>query len=260
MLSQVGRFAAEAGADRRTVATTPQLNMAGPAQSDHLIHFTGRPIGRQLTPSVPPEIRAMTPQQRLDSILGSASVRAFAPFGVERPAVCFSESPPEHMVHLVADIGFPPWGIVVSRVDFVANGGGAVAYLPDHVRDDFPPHLRHWVVPFKTDGGLGDWSHEREWRLPMPKIPESDNYYPAIDFRATTVLQAVLVGEPSRRPTPVGTGMWIDHTTGDPHPGPATPYCEEQTEPPRLWREAQEIWAWNPAARRIDKYTLSELN
>lgn len=134
----------------------------------------------------------MSPQQRLDSILGSASVRAFAPFGVQRPAVCFSESPPEHMGHLVADLGFPPWGIVVSRSAFVANGGGAVAYLPDYVRNEFPPDLRHWVVPFTTDGRLGDWSHEREWRLPMPKIPGSGDYHSAIGFRDTTVLEAVL--------------------------------------------------------------------
>ncbi|MFD8354917.1 hypothetical protein ACFV1X_39115 [Streptomyces coelicoflavus] len=242
------------------MATTPLLNMAGPAQSDHLIHFTGRPIGRQPTPSVPAEIRTMSPQQRLDSILGSASVRAFAPFGVERPAVCFSESPPDHMVHLIADLGFPPWGIVVSRSDFVATGGGAVAYLPDHVRDEFPPDLRHWVVPFMTDGRLGDWSHEREWRLPMPKIPGSGDYHSAIGFPDTTVLQAVLIGEPDWQPTPVGTGVWIDKTTGLPHAGQINVFCEEQTAWPRLWREAQEIWVWSPAARRIDKYTPADLN
>jgi hypothetical protein len=203
----------------------------------------------------------MSPQQRLDSILNSASLRAFAPFGVDRPAVCFSESPPAHMVHLIADLGFPPWGIVVSRSQFVANGGGAVAYLPDHVvREEIPSYLRHWVVPFKTDGQLGDWSHEREWRLPMPKRPGTDAYYPAIGFQETTFLQAVLVGDPGWRPTGVSTGVWVDHMTGEPHPGPINPYCEEQAELPRLWREAHEIWVWNPALRRIDKYHPSQLS
>ncbi|WP_158716625.1 hypothetical protein [Streptomyces sp. NRRL F-5630] len=241
------------------MATTPLLNMAGPAQSDHLIHFAGRPVGRQPTPSVPAEIRVMLPQQRLDSILASARVRAFAPFGAEQPAVCFSESPPEHLVHLIADRGFPPWGIVVSRSQVVATGGGAVAYLPDHVRDTFPPHLRHWAVPFGTDGRLGDWSHEREWRLPTPKGRRPADNSSAIVFRDETVLQAVLIGEPDWRPSPVGTGQWVDTTTGLPHPGPTNAFCQELTALPRLWRQAQEIWVWSPAARRIEKYAPDDL-
>ncbi|WP_331727353.1 hypothetical protein OG871_40155 (plasmid) [Kitasatospora sp. NBC_00374] len=201
----------------------------------------------------------MKPPQRLDNILGSARLKAFAPFGNERPAVCFSESPPNHMAHLIADLGFPPWGIVISRSEFVAAGGGAVAYLPDHVRNEFPPDLHHWVVPFGTNGRFEDWSHEREWRLPMPRNPKTNEYYPAISFQKTTTLQAILVGDPAWRPTPVGSGVWIDYTTGQQHPGPATTFCEEQTELPRLWREAQEIWVWNPHSRKIDTCLPSEL-
>ncbi|MGX4731443.1 hypothetical protein [Kitasatospora griseola] len=189
----------------------------------------------------------MSPQQRLDSILGSASLQAFAPFGAGgRPAVCFSESPESHLVHLIAVRGFAPWGIAVTRAQFVANGGGAVAYLPDRVvKDkDFPADMRHWVVPIRTDGELGDWSHEREWRLPMPKMKKEtqekpDTYYPAIGFRETTFLRAVLIGDPNWRPTPVS--------------------ADGQTELPRLWREAQEIWVWNSEGR-IDKYSPGELN
>ncbi|MET9396107.1 hypothetical protein [Kitasatospora sp. NPDC002965] len=202
----------------------------------------------------------MTSQQRLDSILGGARLRAFAPFGNERAAVCFSESPPDHMAHLIADLGFPPWGIVMTRSELVAGGGGAVAYLPDHVRDKFPSNLRHWVVPFGTNGRFEDWSHEREWRLPMPTKPGTNEYCSAITFKETTNLQAILVGDPVWRPTPVGSGVWIDASTGHPHPGPATAFCQEQTELPRLWREAREIWVWNPGTRKIDICLPSELS
>lgn len=45
------------------------LEYPGPAQSDFLIHFSGRPSRLSPTPSVPAWIRDLTPAQRLDNIL-----------------------------------------------------------------------------------------------------------------------------------------------------------------------------------------------
>jgi hypothetical protein len=70
------------------------LNPAGPAQSEFLIHFCGRPAGRQNTPSVPVNIRGLAAAQRLDNVLWEQRIVGFAPFGqgVTQPMVCFSES------------------------------------------------------------------------------------------------------------------------------------------------------------------------
>ncbi|MGW6914715.1 hypothetical protein ACWGB8_13000 [Kitasatospora sp. NPDC054939] len=231
------------------MTSTLWLSPVGPAQSEELIHFTGRPAGRPSTPAVPERIRSMNPQQRLDSILSTGEIQAFPAFGAQQATISFSESPLGHLSHLITDRGFPPWGVVVTRAGVLRNGGGAVAYLPDHVSDGFPTEQRHWVVPFKTDG-QGDWSHEREWRLPAPNK--------GFKFEKTP-FTAILIGDADWRPTPVGTGMWIDGSDGMPYQWPETVYCEEQTEPPRLWREAGEIWVWNPTTRTIDKYTPSQL-
>lgn len=232
------------------MTTTPWLGTPGPAQSDELIHFTGRPPGRPSTPGVPQEIRALTPWQRLDNILTTGILRAFPPFGAQQPVISFSESPPDHLAHLISERGFPPWGVVLTRVGLLQHGGGSVAYLPENVRDTFPQELRHWAVPFKTNGQAGDWSHEREWRLPATSL--------GYDFGRAS-FNAILVGDTNWRPTRMGTGVFTDQLNGLQYPGPATPYCQEQTELPPLWRGAGEIWVWNAAARRIDRCPPSAL-
>ncbi|KJS52536.1 hypothetical protein VM98_30755 [Streptomyces rubellomurinus subsp. indigoferus] len=170
---------------------------AGPAQSDALTHFTGRPFDRPNTPKVPEEIRELKPEERLARILLSEELLAFPAFGATVPTVSFSESPQKHLEHLIGERGFPPWGIAVSREGLLATGGGAVAYLPEDVRDTFPESLRHWVVPIKTDGSRGDWSHEREWRRPQSSG--------SVGFAAEFVAKAILIGDPEWRPIRTGT-------------------------------------------------------
>jgi hypothetical protein len=193
----------------------------------------------------------MTPAERLDRILGSRLIYAFPPFGVDRASVSFSESPPEHLRHLIANRGFPPWGLVVTRRHMLKNGGGAVAYLPQQAYEDLPASVRHWAVQVRTDGTFGDWTHEREWRLPMPEGKKK------LRFVNDTTLRAVLIGDPAWRPRPIAT-TWVDESNGTTHPGPVTPHCREQHELPPLWMSA-EIWQWDRDARAIVKRAAGSL-
>lgn len=85
--------------------------------------------------------------------------------------------------------------------------------------------------------------HEREWRLPL----HDDQ-----DLRLDG-LAAILIGDPTWRPSPTGTGTWMDESTGERHPGPVNPYCIEEMNWPLLWRQSP-IWAWDQAGQRIVTY------
>lgn len=218
--------------------TQLSLGLVGPAQSDHLYHFTGRNGAR---PSwVPPQIQQMTAQARLDGILREERFLAFAPFGAAMSCVCFSESPPDHLGHLIRTGRFEPWGVVTSRASLLGIGGGSVAYVPDDVHASFSEAgLGHWAV--RTGSG-SVWMHEREWRLPSPD-----------GARGIGGLAAILVGDVSWRPSPVVTG-WEDGSTGEPLPGPeGNPYAQPVWELPRLWRVSQ-IWVWDAASGSPERY------
>ena len=218
----------------------PVLGAVGPAQSDELVHFTSR--GREPGPGAAPDVRAMTASQRLDSILVSETLRTFPPYSVARACACFSESPANHLSHLIADRQFEPWGIVVPREGLLAAGGGAVAYVPDEVYDEFrAAGLEHWAV--RTGVG-SSWMHEREWRMPAPDGTAGMELYK---------LRAVLVGDLDWRPSLVGTGLFMHMDQGTLCAGCVDPYCEEERVLPRLWQES-EIWVWNPVARQVVRY------
>lgn len=218
----------------------PLLGAVGPAQSDELVHFTSR--GREPGPGATPDVRAMTASQRLDSILGSETLRSFAPYGVARACICFSESPASHLAHLIGDRQFEPWGVVATRDGLLAAGGGSVAYVPDEVYDQFrDAGLDHWAV--RTGAG-STWMHEREWRVPAPDGTAGMQLYN---------LRAVLVGDRAWRPTEVRTGLFVHMDQGELCGGCGDPFCEEMTDLPRLWSQS-EIWVWNPLARLVERY------
>lgn len=215
-----------------------RLRDPGPAQSDDLYHFTGRAGGRH--DGIPQEIMLMDARQRLDTILGEGRLRAFAPFGSDMPCLCFSESPPEHLAHLIGIGRFQPWGVVANRGAILALGGGSVAYVPDGVHASFAAAgLQHWAV--RTANG-SEWMHEREWRLPTES-----------GARGVQNFAAILVGDASWRPSPVEAG-WVNASTGEPLPGPdGDPFAEPVMDLPRLWRET-EIWVWDAAKPGVVKY------
>ncbi|MEV6738632.1 hypothetical protein AB0N14_17555 [Streptomyces sp. NPDC051104] len=226
-----------------------ELGMVGPAQSEYLYHFTGRNGPRPHW--VPEEIQSASPEARLEAILQERKFRAFAPFGAAdpgesgMPCLCFSESPPEHLDHLIQWRRFDPWGVVTTRSMINRHGGGAVAYVPPDVHEDFKKaDLGHWAV--RTEQ-RSTWLHEREWRLPIRKG--------GVGIQS---LAAILVGNAEWRPEKVPVG-WVDRSTGEPLPGPeANPYAEPVLDYPSLWRESP-IWVWDKETRKLVKYDAGEL-
>ena len=81
---------------RLAMATpTLPLNPAGPAQSEYLIYFCGRPAGRKNTPFVPPDIQGLAATSGWTTSSGSSESGAF-PLRLDHaslpPMVCLSES------------------------------------------------------------------------------------------------------------------------------------------------------------------------
>ena len=119
----------------------------------------------------------MRPEERLDAILAGQAQFGFPPFSrpptgaapnPPGPCVCYSESPPDHLAHLIVDRCFQPWGIVITREQMLKAGGGAVAYVPDTVYSTlYQAGLAAWAV--RTSSG-SQWMHEREW-LRVPETP-----------------------------------------------------------------------------------------
>ncbi|MDX3841270.1 hypothetical protein [Streptomyces europaeiscabiei] len=234
-------------------ARIPVMAAPGPAQSEELIHFTSRGEAASFPGDVPAQIRDMKPWERLDKILGNGELAGFPPFGAPgTPCSCFSESPPEHLAHLIADRGFAPWGIVLTRTAAVAMGGGAVAYVPDEVHARFvAAGLGHWAVRV---GNNSQWTHEREWRIPLSPLSGPDStQYGAIRIHR---LSAILVGDPDWRPTPVTVG-WAHGADGT-QAYPNEPGAVRLTELPELWRTAS-IWVWNAATRKVDPHQAGAL-
>ncbi|TDD81941.1 hypothetical protein E1293_17690 [Actinomadura darangshiensis] len=220
----------------------PQLMPTGPGQSDLLIHFCGRRPNSKFTPDVPPEIKEMTPQQRLDAILTNQTLLGFTPFRAHGPAVCLSESPGDHLLHMLRDRKMAPWGVLLRRADVIAAGGGGIAYPPEAVHDQWPPEIKVWGNPIRNDGqAVMDFSWEREWRIPSPNG--------AWGFQPQAVA-AVLVGDPTWKPTPLATD-WIDGSTGEPVPDPA--FTIGGAHPwhhyPAAWIKAEHLY-WDGAALR----------
>jgi hypothetical protein len=184
----------------------------------------------------------MEPRERLDSILRDERILGFPPFGAQpsQPMVCFSESPMEHLRHLLGERHWCPWGLVFSRAFVYGRDGGPVWYARPQQFARADVDQRPWMVRFGTDtNGFLDWTHEREWRVPGETL----------GFDADDVV-AVLVGDPDWEPPPVEYAVvegYVNGVTGelcDPHDMYAVqdgPICQDS---PMTWLKARH-WYWD---------------
>ncbi len=190
------------------------LEEPGPAQSDWLIHFCGRPPGTAQSPALRRDIAAMTTQQRLYNILWTQRLLGSAPFGAATPVVCLSECSMDHMKWLIGQRGWQPWGVMFNRQYIYDIGGGPVWYCRTEQYGALNSDVRHWAVRLETEPARSDWLHEREWRVAAPhlSIPlewtQGDRPHPQV---------AVLVGDPSWQPISVSRelpALWTNSYRG----------------------------------------------
>lgn len=148
--------------------------------------MTGR-VGRRSTDLAPAAV-ALTPVQRLASILWSLQIAPTPPFGSDWPVVCFTQTTRRALSHLTRG---PPrrydgTGLAFHVQPVFDAGGGPALYLRGDEIDDWqyssPPApmkaraVRYWPgsVPTTANEVLGlthvesQWLHEREWRIPRP--------------------------------------------------------------------------------------------
>ncbi|WP_247797744.1 hypothetical protein [Crossiella sp. S99.2] len=227
------------------------MQQAESAHFDLLIHFTGRPAGTSLTPFVDDAVAAMSPEQRLDSILWGQMLHGFAPFGAaeDQRMICLSESPPDHLHWLIKTRAWPPWGLIFPRQTVYNLGGGPVWHARQEQYGMLRPDQIRWATRFDTTpGNRSDWLHEREWRIPLPQgapgllLPVGS---------ITTIVVGTPGWAPSQRLTQRETGYYIDQSDGqycDPSDVFARPEIREVMSLPPLWESAHKLY-WDPTAQ-----------
>lgn len=145
-------------------------------------------------------IRALTPEERLDSILGAGEFWPSVTYSGGLPAVCFTESTIAGLEYLIGKQGFHPWGLVLDRQWVFDQGGAPVWHFRSEDEDEvkgLSPRLRARAVRLDSNPDRpSDWLYEREWRIPCE--PEIEAL--VID---PVAVQAIIVGDPSWRPTDV---------------------------------------------------------
>jgi hypothetical protein len=220
-----------------TLAVLP-LREPGPAQSDLIYHFCGRPPGTGRSTHLDPTIAAMSAPDRLANILWEGMLRGSTPFGAANRMVCFSESPIEHLLWLLHDRAFPPWALLVRRQWVYDFGGGPVWYTRDAQYRTLTPEQRDWAMRFEAYNS--DWLHEREWRIPVPPG------LGGLPVTAETIV-SVVIGEPGWAPWRYvlePTGRWIGV------PGRVAPEMRWQLRLPPLWNKIHAYW-FDRANRRL---------
>lgn len=114
-------------------------------------------------------ISSMAPEDKLMSILQRCQFAATRPYGSALPAVCWTEAIIAGLAHLIFERGYGPWAIVLHKASVCEFGGGPVWYARDDEynlsRASLPPRVACRLVRYEP--GVADWTHEREWRVPV---------------------------------------------------------------------------------------------
>ncbi|MGW5569748.1 hypothetical protein ACWEVD_00990 [Nocardia thailandica] len=154
--------------------------------AETLVHFVARE--RTPHPSVPEDIKVMSPDERLAAILRQGSINPFPTF-TDHPAVCMTECSGAGLEFLIGRRGYRPWGLMFDRQTVFDAGGGPVWYVRDEDMDELATsRLRRWAVRL---GENSDWLEEREWRVPRDLVDGSAPSIPLADLG----LFGVIVGE-----------------------------------------------------------------
>lgn len=221
----------------------PALRPVGPAQSDWVCHFCGRPPGTGVSTQLAGWIAGLTPQQRLENILWTETLLGSVPFGATNRMVCLSESPPEHLLWLLRERSFPGWGLLFNRQWAYNFAGGPVWYARDEQYQSLPAEHRDWAV--RLDAGTSDWLHEREWRIRVQ--PQ----YCGLRIMRHDIT-AILVEDPTWAPwcqiqVPTGQLIGVDGL-------PSENGVVEETRPewklPPLWMPERRL-RWNRATQQL---------
>ncbi|GLY68783.1 hypothetical protein [Amycolatopsis taiwanensis] len=196
-----------------------------PALSSGLVHMCGRARQDRL----PSDVAEMTPQARLGAILRGEAIQGFAPYGSQDPVVCFTEAKRDGVAYLIKEKGWAPWGLVLERDAVYQDGGGPVWYARSDVWDTLSSEIKAWAV--RLEPGRAEWLHEREWRVPTPKLG-----------LRSEMIRAVIVADPQWHPGYV-PDLGVDPASGEP---------ELVEVPPRLIAGVKR-WCWNHATGKFDE-------
>jgi hypothetical protein len=157
----------------------PLRTLDHPDLSNHVVHFTGR-TGLS-SPTVPHEIRSLTPEERLAQIVLTGQIRGFPPFGIDDSVVCFTDATEQGIAYLMKEHRYLPWGVAFRKETAFEKGAGPAFYVRGDEWDavaELPSELRARATRFwpgaepdvgeNLPGYLGrpsEFLHEREWRV-----------------------------------------------------------------------------------------------
>jgi hypothetical protein len=145
----------------------------------------------------------MTPIDRLVRIMQERRLRGFPPFGTTHPVVCLSECPLPHLQWLLAQRGFPRWGLILDRQWVYRAGGGPAWYVRQDQYRALSDEQRAWAVRLEsTVEDRSDWLHEREWRIPV--AAENDSAIALTSDAVGAILVEYPVWQQAYEPAAVG--------------------------------------------------------
>ncbi|CAG9183781.1 hypothetical protein [Cupriavidus pampae] len=87
---------------------------------------------------------------------------------------CFTEAPLTALAQMMASdptaMRYQPFGVMVTRDWLYAQGGRPVIHSAPNEYDALPASMQYRYVRYQPDRRNGDWTWEREWRVPTTSL------------------------------------------------------------------------------------------